>query len=89
MVTIVFADRAFGASKHDQRTRYQGRVVGTDFHNPSFVQVAEAFGAKGIKADPDGVGKALHEAIAAHRPTVIEVPIPTLAPPFQIPPRMG
>lgn len=89
VVAIVFADAAFGASKHDQLTRYRGRVIGTEIHNPNFVQVAEAFGAKGIKADPDGVGKALHEAITAHRPTVIEVPIPTLAPPFQIPPRMG
>ncbi|MBI3326934.1 MAG: thiamine pyrophosphate-binding protein [Nitrospinae bacterium] len=87
LVAIVFADGAFGASKHDQRTRYGGKVVGTEFHNPSFAQVAEVFGAKGIRAEPDSVGRALREAIAANRPTVIEVPIPTLAPPFQIPPR--
>jgi acetolactate synthase-1/2/3 large subunit len=87
VVAIVFADGAFGASKNDQRTRYRGRVVGTEFQNPNFVQVAEAFGAKGIKAEPDQVGRALQEALNANRPTVIEVPIPTLAPPFQIPPR--
>jgi acetolactate synthase-1/2/3 large subunit len=89
VVAMVFADGAFGASMHDQRTRYQGRVVGTRFHNPSFAQVAEAFGAKGMKVEPDKVGEALEEAIAADRPTVIEVPMPTLAPPFQIPPREG
>jgi acetolactate synthase-1/2/3 large subunit len=87
VVAIVFADGAFGASKNDQRTRYRGRVVGTEFRNPNFVQVAEAFGAKGIKAEPDQVGRALQEAFTANRPTLIEVPIPTLAPPFQIPPR--
>lgn len=87
VVAIVFVDGAFGASKHDQLTRFQRRVIGTDFHNPDFAQVAEAFGVKGIRAEPDRVGKALGEAIAANRPTVIEVPIPTLAPPFQIPPR--
>jgi acetolactate synthase-1/2/3 large subunit len=87
VVAIVFADGAFGASKNDQRTRYGGRVVGTEFQNPSFVRVAEAFGATGIKAEPDQVGRALQQALTANRPTVIEVPIPTLAPPFQIPPR--
>jgi acetolactate synthase I/II/III large subunit len=87
VVAIVFADGAFGASMNDQRTRYRGRVVGTEFRNPNFVQVAEAFGAKGIKAEPDQIGRALQEALNANRPTLIEVPIPTLAPPFQIPPR--
>jgi acetolactate synthase-1/2/3 large subunit len=87
VVALVFADGAFGASKNDQRTRFHGRIVGTEFHNPNFVQVAEAFGAKGIKAEPDQVGKAVQEALHANRPTLIEVPIPTLAPPFQIPPR--
>lgn len=86
VVTLVFVDGAFGASKADQRSRFGGRVVGTELHNPSFAQVAEAFGAKGIKAEPDRLAKALREALAADRPTVIEVPIPTLVPPFQIPP---
>jgi acetolactate synthase-1/2/3 large subunit len=61
--------------------------VGTELRNPNFVQVAEAFGAKGIKAEPDQIGRALQEALNANRPTLIEVPMPTLAPPFQIPPR--
>lgn len=87
VVALVFADGAFGASKNDQLTRFQGRVVGTEFHNPDFVRIAEAFGAKGLRAEPDSVGNALEEAIVANRPTVIEVPIPTLVPPFQIPPR--
>jgi acetolactate synthase-1/2/3 large subunit len=84
---LSLADGAFGASNNDQRTRYGGRVVGTQFHNPDFVRVAEAFGVKGIKAEPDQVGRAVQEALNAERPTLIEVPIPTFAPPFQIPPR--
>jgi acetolactate synthase-1/2/3 large subunit len=87
VVALVFADGAFGASKNDQRTRYRGRVIGTEFHNPDFVQVAKAFGARGIKAEPHDVGRALQAALDAGRPTLIEVPVPTLAPPFQIPPR--
>lgn len=89
VVAVVFADGAFGASNNDQRTRYHGRVVGTNLRNPSFVQVAEAFGAKGIKAEPHGLANALQEAFDANQPTVIEVPIPTLVPPFQIAPRVA
>jgi acetolactate synthase I/II/III large subunit len=87
VVAVVFADGAFGASNNDQRTRYQGRVVGTNLRNPNFVQVAEAFGAKGIRTAPENLGRALEEALDARRPTLIEVPVPTLPPPFQIPPR--
>jgi acetolactate synthase-1/2/3 large subunit len=86
VVAIVFVDGAFGASKNDQRTRYAGRMVGTDLHNPSFAKVAEVFGARGITAQPDELGKAVQSALDARRPTVIEVPIPTLPPPFQLPP---
>jgi acetolactate synthase-1/2/3 large subunit len=88
VVAVVFADGAFGASNNDQRTRYHGRMVGTNLHNPNFVQVAEAFGAKGIRADPDKLTDALQEAFDANRPTLIEVPVPTMVPPFQIPPRV-
>jgi acetolactate synthase I/II/III large subunit len=88
VVAVVFADGAFGASNNDQRTRYHGRIVGTNIHNPNFVQVAEAFGAKGIRAEPDKMATALQEAFDAGRPTLIEVPVPTMVPPFQIPPRV-
>ncbi|MFQ5898987.1 MAG: thiamine pyrophosphate-binding protein [Candidatus Methylomirabilia bacterium] len=89
VVAIVFVDGAFGASKHDQQTRYGGRVVGTELYSPSFARVAEAFGAQGIAAEPATVGEALRKAIEARRPAVIEVPIPTLVPPFQIPSPAG
>jgi acetolactate synthase-1/2/3 large subunit len=88
VVAVVFADGAFGASNNDQRTRYHGRIVGTNLHNPNFVAVAEAFGARGIRAQPDKLAVALQEAFDAGRPALIEVPVPTLVPPFQIPPRL-
>jgi acetolactate synthase I/II/III large subunit len=88
VVAVVFADGAFGASHNDQRSRFHGRIVGTNLHNPNFVQVAEAFGAKGLRTAPEHLARALQEAFDAQRPTLIEVPIPTLVPPFQIPPRV-
>jgi len=86
VVAIVFVDGAFGASKNDQLTRYEGRVIGTELRNPSFTQIAEVFGAKGIKAEPSDLREAVQTALDARRPTVIEVRIPTLPPPFQLPP---
>jgi acetolactate synthase-1/2/3 large subunit len=87
VVVIVFVDNAFGASGNDQRTRYQGRVVGTQLYNPSFAEVARVFGARGIRTTPDRLDDALQEALNANAPTVIEVPVPTWVPPFQITPR--
>lgn len=87
LVTVVFTDNAFGSTKSDQRVNFQGRIFGTELNNPDFAGMAELFGAKGLKAEPEHLGKALAEALEAKKPTVIEVPIPTLIPPFQIFPR--
>jgi len=85
LVTIVFNDRAFGSTKCDQLVNFKGRVVGTELNNPDFAKLAELFGVKGLKADPENLGKVLNEALEAKQPVVIEVPLPTLIAPFQIP----
>jgi acetolactate synthase-1/2/3 large subunit len=84
LITVIFTDNAFGSTKSDQQINFQGRVLGTDLNNPDFVKLAELFGAKGMKADPEQLGRVLREALEAKQPVVIEVPIPTLIPPFQI-----
>ncbi len=92
VVALVFADGAFGASFYDQQTRFEGRVIGTRLHNPDFARLAESFGAQGVRLkgpDPDALRQALRDALTSRRPTVIEVPMPTLPPPFQVPPRQG
>lgn len=86
LVTLVFNDGAFGSTKSEQQVRYDERVVGTELNNPDFVRLAEAFGALGIKTNPENIGEALKRALEAKKPVVIEVPLPTLIPPFQIPP---
>ena len=87
VVVVVFVDNALGASKNDQRTRFKGREVGTTLYNPSFAEVARVFGAQGIKTEPERLDSAVQQALASGQPTVIEVPVPTWAPPFQIQPR--
>jgi acetolactate synthase-1/2/3 large subunit len=84
LVTLVFNDQAFGSTKSDQMVNFQGRVVGTEVNNPDFARLAEVFGAKGLKAAPEQLGKVLREALEIKRPVVIEVPLPTMVAPFQI-----
>lgn len=87
LVTLVFNNGLLGASRADQMNRYQGRTIGTELLNPDFAQLAEVYGALGIKlADRRDLGPALHDALRAERPAVIEVPMPNLRPPFQTPP---
>jgi acetolactate synthase-1/2/3 large subunit len=86
-VTLVFNNGVLGASQADQMHRFGGRIIGTTLHNPDFAQLSEVHGAVGIKlSSPDELGGALHTALRAQRPVVIEIPIPNLRPPFQIPP---
>ena len=87
LVTLVFNNEMLGASLMEQRNRLEGRIIGTQLHNPDFAQLAEVYGAMGIKlTSHDEVGDALKTALKADRPVVIEVPIPNLLPPFQISP---
>ena len=87
VVTLVFNNEMLGASHNDQQQRFGGRVIGTRLHNPDFAQLAEVYGAVGVRLDShEGLGDALRDALRANLPVVIEVPIPNLAPPFQIAP---
>jgi acetolactate synthase I/II/III large subunit len=86
LITVIFTDNAFGSTKSDQQINFQGRVLGTELNNPDFAKLAELFGARGIKAEPERLGSILGEVLETKQPVVIEVPIPTLVPPFQISP---
>ena len=88
LVSIVFNNGSYGASLSDQQTRFRGREYGTRLHNPDFARMAESFGAVGVKlSGPEELGDALRDALKASAPVVIDVPMPVLDPPFQIPPR--
>ena len=76
LVAVVVNDQALTAIKGSQQKQHQGRVIGTDLSNPNFAQMARSFGAAGKRVRNlrhfQGV---LEEALAARRPTVIEVPM--------------
>ena len=83
-VAVVFNNNAFGASEWDQTHRYGGNFIGTDLHNPDFVQLAQSFGAVGMSTDPEGFGEMLEVALNADAPVLLEVVVPNMMPPFQI-----
>jgi acetolactate synthase-1/2/3 large subunit len=74
-VVIVFNDNAFGNVMRDQRDRFQGRVYGSELHNPDFMKLAEAYGARGVRVlTAEALEAALKEALVINAPTLIEVP---------------
>lgn len=87
VVTIVFNDQALGSTLTDQETRYGGRVIGTRVHTPNFAKLAQSFGAEGTRLGNAGeLGDALRGALKSNKPVVIETPIKSWTPPFQIKP---
>ncbi len=84
VVTVVFNNGMYGASRWDQTHRYGERFIGTDLANPDFVKLAESFGAVGMRTNPDGFGDALTKALGANAPVLLEVEVPNMMPPFQI-----
>jgi acetolactate synthase-1/2/3 large subunit len=84
LVAIVFADGHFGNVKRIQEEQFGGRLIANDLANPDFVKFAESFGAAGRRArNPDELGAALRQAIAAREPTLIEVPVGPMPSPWE------
>ena len=80
---IVFNDNAYGNVKRDQTRRFGGRVIGSDLHNPDFVKLAQAYGARGVLAEgPEELEKSLRESLSIEAPTLIEVPVGMMPAPF-------
>ena len=75
-IVVVFNDNAFGNVMRDQKERFNGRVVGAELHNTDFVKLAEAYGARGLRAEgAPALENSFREAIEANAPSLIEVPM--------------
>ncbi|MEE8349548.1 MAG: thiamine pyrophosphate-dependent enzyme [Acidobacteriota bacterium] len=84
VVILVFNNDSYGASEWHQTHDFQGRYIGTDLYNPDFVQLAESFGAIGLRTTPEALDVALREALAAEKPVVLEMALPNRMPPFHL-----
>jgi acetolactate synthase-1/2/3 large subunit len=94
LVTVVFADGAYGNVRRIQQERYGNRLIASDLANPDFVRFAESFGAIAERArDARALRAALKRAFARRDgPTVIEVPVGPLPSPWEfihMPPARG
>jgi len=76
VVTVVMNNNCWGSEKAYQKHFYGGRDIGCDIGNPRYDQYARLFGAEGYYAEhPDQVGDAVHAALSAGKPAVVEIPI--------------
>lgn len=74
-VNVVWENRQFGSIVWKQDKKF-GRHFGTDFTNPDFVKLAEAFGLPGWRCEAvDDFGRRLRHALTLDVPSVIVVPI--------------
>ena len=82
-VVVVFNDGAYGNVMRDQANRFDGRVYGSKLHNPDFMKLADAFGARGVRVEtaPE-LESALKEALTVAAPSLIEVPVGQMPYPY-------
>ena len=85
LVTVVFADGAFGNVRRIQEEQYGNRLIACELSNPDFVRFAESFGAAAERVrSPDALRAALGRAFARRDgPTVIEVPVGPMPSPWE------
>ena len=85
-IVVVFNDNAFGNVMRDQVNMFDGREYGAIVHNPDFMKLADAFGARGVRiedGDPESLEKELSSSINIEAPTIIEVPVGEMPNPFR------
>jgi acetolactate synthase I/II/III large subunit len=85
LVTIVFADGAFGNVKRIQEERFGNRLIACDLANPDFVRFAESFGAAAERVrDPGELRAALRRGfVRRDGPTLIELPLGPMPSPWE------
>jgi acetolactate synthase I/II/III large subunit len=85
LVTIVFADGAFGNVKRIQEERFGNHLIASDLTNPDFVRFAESFGAAAERVDtPAQLRAALRRGFARRDgPTLIEMRVGPMPSPWE------
>lgn len=76
LIAIVFNDNAYGNVKRIQETRFGGRTISTELHNPDMLKLAEAYGVEGRRATtPAELRATLRDVMQSNEPVLIEVPV--------------
>ena len=83
LVTVIYNDGHFGNVARDLDDDFGGDYE-TEFANPDFVKLAEAYGAVGLRArDPFNVTNVIPKALEMKRPVFIDVPVSRVPRPKQ------
>jgi acetolactate synthase-1/2/3 large subunit len=83
LVTVIYNDGHYGNVARDLDDDFGGAYE-TDFVNPDFVALAEAYGAVGLRAkDPFDVENLIPQALAMNKPVFIDVPVSRVPRPKQ------
>jgi len=73
---VIFNDACYTAVKDEQARSYGGRFIAVDLVNPSFLQLAEAYGVPGVRVTtPEHLSEEIVAALGRDVPTIIDVPI--------------
>jgi acetolactate synthase-1/2/3 large subunit len=74
-VAIVADDQAWGITRAGHEAKF-GEAISSTLGPLDFVKMAEAFGARGVKAEtPNAIREAVSAGLASREVTVIHVPI--------------
>ncbi len=77
VIILLFNDSAYTAVRKTQHQLYADRYLATDLRGPDFVALAQAFGARGIKANGAAeLQEAIGQALQSEGTTLIEVLLP-------------
>ncbi|MCZ6616672.1 MAG: thiamine pyrophosphate-binding protein [Gammaproteobacteria bacterium] len=83
LVTVIYNDGHYGNVARDLDDDFGGAYE-SDFVNPDFVKLAEAYGAIGLRADgPLDVGNVIPKALEMNKPVFIDVPVSRVPRPKQ------
>jgi len=74
ILSIVVNNNLYGTIRAHQEKHFPNRVIGTELTNPDFAELAKLLGGHGerVRRNADFL-PALERALAANRPSVIEV----------------
>jgi acetolactate synthase-1/2/3 large subunit len=74
IVILIFNNGMYGTIRMHQEREYPKRIFATELQNPDFVALAQAYGANGARVTTtEEFAPAFEAALAADRPTVIEI----------------
>jgi acetolactate synthase-1/2/3 large subunit len=76
IIVVVMNNFSYGNVKEKQIKNYGGRVIGSDYSNPDFAQLAKLFGANGERIEKtEEIIPAMGRALKSDLPSVLDVMI--------------